>query len=243
MYIENYTSDEFKLNLSKSNIVIIPVGSLEAHGHHLPLGTDIFSPKLFCKMINEKLEDSIWIAPEIPYGQSYELTVYPGTINVPSETLSDYMYWVGKGFYDNGILKIIFLNGHGGNINALNLASEKLIKLGAEVATINWWLDFSSDILTITDTQGHGGEDETSAILYYNEKLVHMDKAMKNNIKPLIKIKYKNSAKYLYKDALSGDATKASKEKGGKIFKLLTDKIIDFIKIVDSGVYFISEDN
>lgn len=73
------------------------------------------------------------------------------------------------------------MNGHGGNINALNLASEKLVNLGADVMVINWWLDFSRDILTVTEGQGHAGEDETSAILYYDETLVHMDKAMKNN--------------------------------------------------------------
>lgn len=54
MYIVNYTSDDFKSNLLKSDIVVIPVGSVEAHGHHLPLGTDIFSPRLICNKLQEK---------------------------------------------------------------------------------------------------------------------------------------------------------------------------------------------
>ena len=56
MYIVDYTSDDFKEICNKVNTVIIPIGSVEAHGHHLPLGTDIFSPRLFCKEINEKSE-------------------------------------------------------------------------------------------------------------------------------------------------------------------------------------------
>lgn len=242
MYIVNYTSDDFKNNLLKSDIVVIPVGSVEAHGHHLPLGTDIFSPRLICNKLQEKIGDEIWIAPEIPYGQSYDLTVYPGTINVPSQIFAEYLYWIGKGFYENGMKKIIFMNGHGGNINALNLASEKLVKLGIDVMVINWWLDFSRDILTVTEGQGHAGEDETSAILYYDETLVHMDKALKNNKKPLIRIKYKDSAKLIYENALSGDATLATKEKGERIFEILTKKIIDIVRIIQSGVYYTTEE-
>lgn len=242
MYIVNYTSDDFKNNLLKSDIVVIPVGSVEAHGHHLPLGTDIFSPSLICNKLQEKIGDEIWIAPEIPYGQSYDLTVYPGTINVPSQIFAEYLYWIGKGFYENGMKKIIFMNGHGGNINALNLASEKLVKLGIDVMVINWWLDFSRDILTVTEGQGHAGEDETSAILYYDETLVHMDKALKNNKKPLIRIKYKDSAKLIYENALSGDATLATKEKGERIFEILTKKIIDIVRIIQSGVYYTTEE-
>lgn len=242
MYMINYTSDNFKKNLSKSDLVIIPVGSVEAHGHHLPLGTDIFSPRLFCERIDKKIGDEIWIAPEISYGQSYDLSIYPGTIHIPSEVMADYIYYVGKSMFDNGMKKIIFFNGHGGNINALSLASEKLVALGLDAAVINWWMDYSKEILTVTTGQGHAGEDETSAILYYDEKLVHMDKAAKNTKKPLIKVRYKNRGKEIFENAMSGDATLASKEKGEKIFDLLEDKIIEFIHIMKSGKYYYTSD-
>lgn len=241
MYVVNHTSDDFKSNLKKSDIVIIPVGSVEAHGHHLPLGTDIFSPRVICSMLEEKIGDKVWIAPEIPFGQSYDLTVYPGTINVPSEVYAEYLYWVGKGFFENGMKKLIFINGHGGNVNGLNLAAEKLVKLGMDVMVINWWLDFSKEILTVTEGQGHAGEDETSAILYFDSDLVQMNKALKNRNKPLIRIKFKDSAKIIYENALSGDATLATKEKGEQIFKLIVPKIIEIIKIVNSGKYYTTE--
>ncbi|EIW01370.1 creatininase family protein [Thermoanaerobacter siderophilus] len=241
MYLINYASDDFQKNLQKSDIVIIPVGSVEAHGQHLPLGTDIFSPRLFCEMIERKIGDYVWIAPEIPYGQSYDLSVYPGTIHVPSQILAEYVYAVGKSLYENGLKKLIFLNGHGGNINALNLASEKIVQLGMVVLTINWWLDFTKEILTITQGQGHAGEDETSAILYYDERLVQMDKATKNLKKPLYRVYFKDRGKVLYENAMSGDATLATKEKGEKIFELLTDKIIKIILDIREGRYFVEE--
>ena len=75
MYIIEHTSDDFKKSSEKVNTIIIPIGSLEAHGHHLPLGTDIFSPRLFCEKVNKRIGDKIWIAPEIPCGQSYDLSM------------------------------------------------------------------------------------------------------------------------------------------------------------------------
>lgn len=238
MYMVNYTSDDFKSNLSKAQVVIIPIGSVEAHGHHLPLGTDVFSPRLFCELLEKKIGEEIWIAPEVPYGQSFDLSVYPGTIHVPSQVLSEYLFYVAKSMADNGIKKIIFLNGHGGNINALNLTSEKLMTLGIDVTTINWWLDFSKEILTVTEGQGHAGEDETSAILYYDEKLVQMGKAMKNTKKPIFRVYFKDRGRVLYENALSGDATLATKEKGEKIFKLLVDKIIDIVHAMKDEKYY-----
>lgn len=241
MYIVNYTSDDFKRNLEKSDIVIIPVGMVEAHGHHMPLGTDIFSPRLFCQMIEERIGDKVWIAPEIPFGQSFDLSFYPGTFSVPSDVLAEYVYHIGKSMFQNGLKKLIFLNGHGGNVNALSLASSKLVELGMDVMISNWWLDYSKEILTITEGQGHAGEDETSAILYYDETLVQMDKALRNNKKPLLKINYRDRGKILYENAMSGDATLATKEKGEKIFKLLTDKMVETILMVKEGKYYTEE--
>jgi creatinine amidohydrolase len=241
MYMVDYTSDDFKANLSKAEIAIVPVGSVEAHGHHLPLGTDVFSPRLFCKMINDRIGEEIWVVPEIPYGQSYDLSIYPGTIHIPTEVMSSYVFHVGKSLLDNGIKRLIFLNGHGGNANALNLASEKLMQLGMDVIIINWWLDFSKEILTITEGQGHAGEDETSAVLYYDEKLVQMDKAMKNTKKPLMRVYFKDRGKILYENALSGDATLATVKKGEKIFDLLTEKMVELIHNFREGKYYIEE--
>lgn len=241
MYIVNYTSDDFKSNLQKSDLVIIPIGMVEAHGHHMPLGTDIFSPRLFCKIIEEKIGDRVWIAPEIPFGQSFDLSFYPGTFSVPSEVLAEYVFHIGKSMFQNGLKKLIFLNGHGGNVTALSLASQRLVELGMDVMINNWWLDYSKEILTITEGQGHAGEDETSAILYYDEKLVQMDKAMKNNKKPLIKINFRDRGKVLYENALSGDATLATRSKGEKIFELLTDKMVETILMVREGKYYIEE--
>lgn len=237
MYIVNYTSDDFKEISKEVNTVIIPIGSVEAHGHHLPLGTDIFSPRLFCENIDKTIGNKVWIAPEIPYGQSYDLSIYPGTVTVPSNVMAEYLFYVCKSFYDNGLKNIVFLNGHGGNITALGLAAEKLVPLGAVVLTINWWLDFSADILKITEGQGHGGEDETSAILYYNESLVKMDKACRNDNKMLYPVRFKDRGRIVFENAITGDGTLGTREKGEKIFEVVEKKIVERIELMQQEKY------
>lgn len=238
MYIENLTSEKFNENLKSINTVIIPIGATEAHGMHLPLGTDVFSPRLFLRLIDEKIGDKVFIAPEIPYGDCLDMSSYPGTVTMPSEVLAQYVYHVAKSFHSFGIKKVIFFNGHGGNCTALNLASEKLVNLSMDSYTLNWWLDFSKDILKITETQGHGGEDETAAVLYYNASLVDMEKACKNEIKPRFKMHFAERGKTVYKGALSGDATLATYEKGERIFKELTPLMVERIEEIINGNYF-----
>jgi len=74
--------------------------------------------------------------------------------------------------------------------------------------------------------------------LYYNESLVQMEKATKNFNKQLYPVKFKDRGKTIFRDAITGDATLASREKGEKIFDLLEDRIINIINLMEKGKYF-----
>ena len=239
MYLKNCTSDDFAKLTREIDTVIIPVGSVEAHGHHCPLGTDIFSPKVLCKKINEKIGDQVWIAPGIHYGVSFELAAYPGNVTMPSDVMAEYAFWIGKSFKKTGVKNIVFLNGHGGNMTALDLAAEKIVNgCGATVLNVSWWLDFSKDILTICSSQGHAGEDETSCMLAYDETLVQMEKATKNLKKETCKVQYPERGEQFFTDAITGDGTLASKEKGEKVFEIVSDGIIEKIKLLKQRKFF-----
>lgn len=237
MKMIDVTSRKFGDDSNKVNIVIVPIGSLEAHGMHLPLGTDIFSPRVICEKLEKKIGDKIWIAPEIPYGQSDYLAVYPGTITIPSDVMAEYVYHVGKSLYDNGLTKIIFLNGHGGNVIALNLAVEKLVRINATAIVVNWWMDYAKEILEITETQGHAGEDESSVMLYYNEKLVDMNDLNTNLYKPEYRVFFPGRGEVVLKHAITGDPTNATKEKGEKIFDMLENRLVDLVEYLENEEY------
>ncbi|WP_202709149.1 creatininase family protein [Sporosalibacterium faouarense] len=237
MYMKYMNMDTFKEKTSTVDTVIIPIGMIEAHGHHCPLGTDILIPNKFCEIIEDKIGDKVIIAPEINYGHSWALSVYPGTINVSTEAFTNYVKEVALGFVANGFKNIILLNGHGGNISALRPISEAIADNNSVAVVFNWWVDFRDEILKITEGQGHAGEDETSAVLAIDESIVDMSKATSNEIKIKGSIYFKDFGKIIYKDALSGDATKASKEKGEEIYKSVSKRIIEIISDVQKGEY------
>ena len=235
MKIKNLTKSEFKNYISEIKTIVLPVGAVEPHGDHLPLGTDIFIPEGLVNKFEEKIGDKIMIAPPVNYGHVWTMKPYPGAVNISTSILVEYLNEIGNSFLDNGIKNIVMLNGHGGNVSAINTAAEKLADQGARVIIFSWWQDFKEEILEICDTQGHAGEDESSAVLAVAEDYCHMELAKVNNNKLIATIKEKNIGKISYKNALSGDPRQASKEKGEKLLKKISNKMIEIITKFEDG--------
>ncbi|ADT84312.1 creatininase family protein [Thermococcus barophilus] len=233
MYMENLTWDEFNEIKKKIDTVILPIGSVEAHGKHLPLGTDVFAPVEIAKRVEAKLREKgkeILIAPPIWYGHSFVLDVFPGTINVKADTLRRYVRDVMAEFAEEGFRKIILLNGHGGNYYPLVEAAEEVARrYNVEVWLINWWIDFREDILSICSSQGHAGEDETSVILAIKPELVKMEKAEGEKRTSKVRKIRKDIALELFPNGVNDDPRGATKEKGEAILEVISKKIARFI--------------
>jgi creatinine amidohydrolase len=172
------------------------------------------------------------MAPEIPYGHSWGLAPFAGTIDVSPEAFSQYVLEVGRGFIQNGFKNIILFNGHGGNMAALNTVSEKLADLGVAVLTINWWIDYQDTIIQIAPSTGHVGEDETSAVLAISESLVNMEGIGQHIIPTPGNLKFKEMGRVSYPDAYSGNAVAATVEKGKQIYHALIPLIIQDIEVM-----------
>ena len=157
----------------ENDMVILPIGSTECHGRHMPLGTDTLIPDKILDLIEEK-NDNILIAPMIPYGACQSLADYPGTINIDSDVLYQYVYQIVDGLYKHGARKILVLNGHGGNIKTIERIGLEFDKKGAMVVMLNWWLmawDMKPEW-----KGGHGGGEETAGIMAVDPSLVDMSK-------------------------------------------------------------------
>jgi creatinine amidohydrolase len=229
MYLMNINMREFRKKVQEEgiNTVLIPIGMLEAHGEHCALGTDTLIPREFVRRLEERIGDKVMMAPEIPYGHSWALAPFPGTIDVPGRVFADYVAAVGEQFVRQGFKYVILFNGHGGNISALSLVSERLADLGAVVLTINWWLDYKDLIVQYAPATGHAGEDETSCVLAIDEALVDMRYAHSHTDSSISrKIRYRDMGLYLYPHGNNGDATKATREKGEQIFEALLPAIV-----------------
>ncbi len=239
MQMQDLNKTSFAALMNNVNTVLLPIGMIEAHGPHASLATDMLIPREFARRLDGLFGERLLIAPEIPYGHSWGLAPFPGTIDVPSEVFASYVYEVGKGFYKNGLSNIVLFNGHGGNMPGLTTVAEKLADLGARVLTINWWADYRDAIIKIAPEIGHAGEDETSLLMAIDPCLVDIEQAANHVVKYPRNLKVKNGGAIMYPDAFSGHAAAATAEKGEAILQalllLMRDDIEAMWRFVSEG--------
>ncbi len=134
------TSDEIKTT-DRNLPVIIPVGLIEAHGHHLPLGLDNETAEFFSR--KTAAAAGAILAPPIYYGFADAMREYPGTIGVTVETLSLVVRDITMMFYRHGFKKQIYFSGHGGNKIACELGFYKAWEVHPDLklAYWNWWTE------------------------------------------------------------------------------------------------------
>jgi creatinine amidohydrolase len=179
---EELTSLQFSAALQQARqTCIIPLGILEKHGPHLPLGTDLLSVREVAKAAAKK--EYALIFPSYFVGQIYEAKPQPGTIAYDPELVWEFLQGTCAELARNGVKKIILLNGHGGNNNFLQYFCQVQLAGKKEYAVylFNPGEDpeFSKKINSMhkTTVDGHAGEVETSTMLLTHPDLVHQDMA------------------------------------------------------------------
>ena len=170
MKLEGLTWPQAKAYFERKNTVVISVGSIENHGTHLCLGTDYLVPGKLIDMIDSRLD--VLFAPVMPFGNADAHMAYSGTITIGEEGLYIVLKAIAESLYKHGARKFVFLNGHGGNTNAISRVGLELNKQGAISAILNWWQ--IAPFLNKTWLGGHGGAQETSAVMAINESYVNL---------------------------------------------------------------------
>jgi creatinine amidohydrolase len=174
-HLINLNHNELKtLVPGKIDTVIVPVGTIEAHGV-IPLGTDMLIPDSLADRLCTEID--ALIAPSIPYGITRGLVGHPGTVSIRSEVFKAYVSDVLASLVRTGFEKIVVLNGHGGQIEELQDALFEVSKTSrVKVLLINWWYGME-DICrqTLGREGGHAGADETAAIMAIDPSLVRRD--------------------------------------------------------------------
>ena len=157
--------------LEKKDVIILPVGSVENHGKHMPLGTDYLIPDKIPELLEEKIgPEELMIAPTLPYGSTDFLESFPGSISLGNELLTRVLERICFSLFEDGFRTFIILNGHGGNTVPIDSVSLNLHRKGARCLCLNWWL--MAGELNPAWGGGHGGAEETSAILAVDPELV-----------------------------------------------------------------------
>jgi len=168
---------EFKEALEDTDLAILPMGVNEAHGNHLPLGTDFLIPEWIAEQLAE--EFNALIAPPIRYGVVTGLSGYWGSISIREDTLESLAYDILAQLANNGFERVIILNGHGGSgqVRAITNAMRKVWReLGLRSIMIMWW-ELDSDLVKefFGGSGGHAGIDETAMIMAIDPSFVKED--------------------------------------------------------------------
>ena len=245
---------EVKEFLENSKVAIIPTGSTEQHGRHLPLGTDYLIADHISKKIAKRAD--VLVTPVIPIGYAPYHTDYPGTLTIPMDVLTAYYQSVADSLLKHGITHILFVNGHGGNTAALSNTCFYLRKKGVTSAFINWF-ELGGMFNPEWSTLGHADHFETSVMLSVDADSVDMEKAempinkhLTENIQVLdgeacsykngvvrfslmMKDVTDNGAIFEYGHSHNADYSKqvseATAENGENIVEAVVDYIVDFI--------------
>lgn len=255
--LSEMTAEELKETLKKCDMALIPIGTVEQHGNHLPLFTDNFISLEVAKGAAERISNEfpVIVAPLIPFGKSTESIDWIGTISLEPSTLLNLVRDICKSLARMGFKKLVLVNGHGGHVQLLgSVASDIARETKTFIFVFDWWqTDLLSEIRAKLQQSGeagifHAGEMETSIIMFLHPSLVSEKKIQESYPAKFTKhTGYKNllieKPHYLFnfswdfrnlsQSGTIGDPTKASKEKG----KIFLDTIVNALCEVLREIY------
>lgn len=243
--LENQSWLKVKEYLKKSNMILIPIGSIENEGKHLPLGLDTHVAMYLCEAISKKT--GCMVGPCLPLGYSKWFMDFPGTISLEQHTLTILIREYCECLYHHGFRNFIFINPHMGNAETIADIGRDFRRKNCLVTMVDIWRTFQTIAKGIKLTEksdlSHAGEIGTSVALAIYPQYVDMKHAQKakttlpisQNIYPVNTTGFANfegnniytyvNAEEITKSGGMGDPTKGSKEKG----EALLEKMIAFL--------------
>lgn len=205
-------------------IVLVPIGSTEQHGPHLPFTTDTLIAEQVALAVAQELEStdasSVVVAPPLAYGASGEHQDFPGTVSIGHEALRVVLVelirsvstWAGR---------IVLINGHGGNTATVQQVVEQM---QYEQHNVTW-----TPCALESATDAHAGHDETSVLLHLAPEVVRMNAAEPGNTLPLSELLPElmaSGVRSVSPSGVLGDPSHADREVGEHEFRGLVARIV-----------------
>ena len=188
---EKLTWPEINMAVEEKKVVVVPVGSTEQHGPHLPLDVDVVCPTGIAHAAAGRIPDEVLVMPPLVHGYTAHVMDFPGTINIHWEHFIKYVVDVGKSLAYHGFKKIVLLNGHGSNAPNLDLAARRVnLETDGECIAASWWQLLTVDPEFLPSWResrfpggcAHAGELETSVYLYLDGDNVRRDRIKDGDI-------------------------------------------------------------
>ncbi|MGH2734044.1 MAG: creatininase family protein [Actinomycetota bacterium] len=237
---------------SQDRVALVPIGTLEDHGHHLPIDTDVTLVEAICRGAAAALPDDTVLLPPIVHGYSPHHMDFPGTITIGWDTFCRYCTDVATSLVRHGFLRVLLVNGHGSNQNLVEMAA-RLTTVGEPRSVVAACFYLTSpeslqliDQVRASDRGGmaHACELETSLYLHLQPGAVDMGAATDERSYPETKHAWLDWADGSLKvmpwwssfssSGVQGDATKASAETGARLFEAAIAEIAGYVKELKS---------
>lgn len=166
--LSRLTWPEAKEALAVAKVALVPVGSLEQHGPHLTLDTDLAVAEALARRLDSELGRVALLCPSIPYGLSEHHMGFAGTLTLRPDTFIGLLLDVVESLAHWGLRRVLVVNGHGGNIDALRLVSRRARRdMASRVAAVMWAQLAADEIAARVESAsyGHACEVETSVVM------------------------------------------------------------------------------
>lgn len=205
--------------VAATDLVLVPLGSVEQHGPHLPVDTDTVIAEAVAHRVAARLSGNVVVAPALAYGASGEHQAFPGTTSIGTAALHHVIVELTRSLH-TWADRVLFVNGHGGNVSTLDSAVRQLIDEGHDVR----WLPCATP-----GGDAHAGRTETSLMLYLRPGAVDLQRAVPGNTTPVAELMPRLAAggvAAVSPNGILGDPTGASKEEGRNLLEAMTRRIV-----------------
>lgn len=243
MYIADQTWPDLAEYVAEESVAIVPLGSTEQHGPHLPLSTDHVIAESLARAAADRT--GFLCTPTVNVGVSDHHRQFHGTMSVSPSAFREYVESLTRSLTYHGIDRVVYVNAHGGNIQHLQEVARRLRNDRVAFATEWMWDESIPELVNdIFETNGpHAGPKETSMLLYLdgeNVKPEEFENARDNGCTDLGGAGHSRNGARVHFDAIEnsangafGDQTDATAEKGEQLFEAACDQLVHLLEWLD----------
>ena len=236
--VADLTRDEFAQAMRKGRWLLLPFGSVEQHGPHLPLGTDLFYAEHICLAVAERVNGLV--APGFPYGICRTMRNFPGTVSLSPETFAPLVREILAGYARHGAKKMVLLAGHAEDAQegAMREAALSLVNADPALRILvigpYAFLGPIRERTGLVGRDGHAGSIETSEMLVIAGDRVHLDRMPQVTRPRLSKFQVLANPENEFPSGVRGDTSKASQTLGDRALNHTVAEIVRVLQSVDA---------
>jgi creatinine amidohydrolase len=244
------TWPEMRAAIARQPVVLLPFGTVEDHGPHLPINTDNVIVEAICLEAARRAPEEMLVMPLVAYGLNEHHMDFPGTISVDMQTLLAFVSDVAISVARHGFTHLLIVNGHGSNAPIADLVARRVVLETSAICgamSPNAAIDPTLAEPTLSEMRrsgpggvAHAGEYETAMMLHLRPDLVQMDKAVREIGQ--LKLEYFNwdypePSILAWQDwwsrmsetGVCGDPTVATAEFGRMLFETTVENLVRFV--------------